>query len=135
MTEHLLEWADAYLIGIEELDYEHKELFTHINELYRRLAHHNDQEKVEDCLENIYLRMEAHFALEETFMQKTRFIGYKKHKEEHERFLDDMREAIEQFRNNPDRSSGDALLTYLKHWVIDHILTSDRQLARTTERR
>ncbi|MCZ6870223.1 MAG: hypothetical protein O7G84_12035 [Gammaproteobacteria bacterium] len=38
----LFQWDDAYLIGVDELDFEHKDLFARLNELHEDLVRHEE---------------------------------------------------------------------------------------------
>jgi hemerythrin len=128
MTKSLLKWSDEYLIGVEELDFEHKDLFSRLNELHEELAHNSDNVKIEACLEEIHTRVLAHFALEERFMRHTNFPNYKQHKKEHDDFLEVIVDIIEEFRAGPELSYGAALEAQLQQWIINHIATSDQEL-------
>ena len=128
MTKSLLEWSDAYLIGVEELDFEHKDLFNRLNELHKELARHDDKAKIEGCLGEIHARVLAHFALEEKFMRGTNFTNYEQHNREHDDFLDVVVDIIEEFRVGPELSYGHALEAQLQRWIINHITTSDQEL-------
>jgi hemerythrin len=125
----LIEWSDEYLIGIEELDYEHRDLINQLNELHEELAHHDEKGKIEDCLREIHVRVMAHFALEEHFMLDNNFNNYVSHKEEHDNFLVVIADLIEKFLTDPELSYGDELEEQLQHWIVNHILTSDQELA------
>lgn len=127
-TKLLLDWRDEYLIGVEELDYEHRNLINRLNELHEQLAHHNEKAIIEDCLVEIHVRVEAHFALEERFMLDNDFKNYTHHKKEHDDFLAVIVDLIEKFRTNPELSYGDELEEQLQHWIVNHILTSDQEL-------
>jgi len=127
--EPLFEWSDEYLIGIEELDYEHRDLINRLNELHGELAHYNEKGKIEDCLREIQVRVVAHFALEEHFMLDNNYYGYAPHKEEHDNFLTVVADLIDKFLADPELSYGDELEEQLRHWIVNHILTSDQELA------
>lgn len=128
MSNPLLRWRDEYLIGVEELDFEHKGLFERLNELHEDLADHDEKAKIEDCLGEIHTRVLAHFALEERFMLDTKFPNYEQHKKEHDDFLEVIADIIERFRTNSELSYGEALEAQLQHWILDHITTSDKEL-------
>ncbi len=130
MSNPLLAWKDEYLIGVDELDYEHKDLFDRVNELYDELARRGDKAKIEDCLEELYARLEAHFALEERFMRDNHSPDYARHKKEHDSFLDAMVEAVEDFHKRSDLGQTDTLMAEVKRWVVDHIVTSDKEMGR-----
>lgn len=129
IVEPLFEWHDDYLIGIEELDYEHRDLINRLNELHGELAQHDEKGKIEDCLREIQVRVAAHFALEEHFMIDNNFFNYTPHKEEHDNFLALIADLIEKFLVDPELSYGDELEKQLQHWIVNHILTSDQELA------
>lgn len=129
MTQPLLEWKDDYLIGVESLDFEHRDLFARINELHQQLVRREDKARIEEALAGIHSRMAAHFALEEKFMRDTGFPNYARHKKEHVRFLDNIVEVIEEFVNDPGLGYADTLLAELRHWIINHVLTSDQELS------
>tara|TARA_B100000959_G_scaffold276338_1_gene330957 strand:- start:48 stop:467 length:420 start_codon:yes stop_codon:yes gene_type:complete len=125
----LIEWRDEYLIGVEELDYEHRDLINRLNELHEELVHHDEKRNIEDCLGEIHVRVVAHFALEERFMLDNKFKNYAHHKKEHDDFLEVIVDFIEKFRTNPELSYGDELEKQLQHWIVNHIITSDQELA------
>jgi len=125
----LIEWNDEFLIGVKELDYEHRDLINRLNELHGKLAHYDEKGKIEDCLREIQVRVVAHFALEEHFMLENNFENYVSHKEEHDNFLVVIGDLIEKFLTDPELSYGDELEEQLQHWIVNHILTSDQELA------
>ena len=47
MTNAIIEWDDSFLIGIEELDYEHKVLINDINRLHLELARQDKKSEIE----------------------------------------------------------------------------------------
>ena len=128
----LLEWNDEYLIGVESLDQEHRDLFAWVNELNAQLARREDKSRIEETLGEIHAHMAAHFALEEKFMRDTNFPNYDRHKREHERFLSNIVEVLEDFRKEPGLGYSETVMAELKHWIISHVLTSDQELGQET---
>ena len=109
ITKPLFEWSDEYLIGIEELDYEHRDLINRLNELHGELTHYDEKGKIEDCLREIQNRVVAHFALEEHFMLDNNYKNYAPHKKEHDDFLAVVADFIDKFLTDPGLSYGDEL--------------------------
>ena len=130
ITKPLFEWSDEYLIGIEELDYEHRDLINRLNELHGELTHYDEKGKIEDCLREIQIRVVAHFALEEHFMLDNNYKNYAPHKKEHDDFLAVVADFIDKFLTDPGLSYGDELEKQLQYWIVNHILTSDQKLAK-----
>ncbi|MDP6574129.1 MAG: bacteriohemerythrin [Rhodospirillales bacterium] len=122
-------WSDDFLIGIEELDYEHRRLIENINELHRELLAHVDMDRVEDTLGGIHARMQAHFALEEHVMVSHEYPHYPEHKAEHERLLDEYTELMTKFERAPNLGDRVAMEDILRQWIVDHILTSDKKMS------
>jgi len=129
MTDTLFKWDDSFLIGIEELDHEHKLLIDDINRLHKELASHHEKSEIEECLGDIYARMQAHFALEEHVMKEHGYQYFDEHKREHEELLDSYTEYMVQFLNDSGVSPDKAIEDNLKYWVITHIVTSDKKMS------
>jgi len=129
MTTPLLKWDDSFLIGIEELDFEHKKLIEDINVLHKELAENDEKPNIERCLGDIFTRMQAHFALEEHVMAKHGYPSYDEHKREHEDLLESYTETMLNFMNASTTESGELVESELNHWIVDHILTSDKKMS------
>lgn len=128
MGEKLFAWSDDYLIGVEELDFEHKDLLDRLNELHLDILRGDEPAVIEACLGEVCIRVAAHFALEERYMQNTRFANYTQHKRQHDQFLDEIYDVVEMFAQGLETSYQEVLETRLESWVTNHILTSDKQL-------
>ncbi len=129
MADTLFKWDDSFLIGIEELDHEHKVLIDDINRLHEELARHEEKSEIEKCLGDICARMQAHFALEEHVMKEHGYKFFDEHKREHEELLDSYTEYMAQFLNDPGVPFSSPIEDNLKHWVITHIVTSDKKMS------
>ncbi|HNP64047.1 MAG TPA: hemerythrin family protein [Woeseiaceae bacterium] len=129
MTASLFEWNDSFLIGIEELDHEHEVLIDNINQLHEELIGNENKSELRKCLGEIYVRMQAHFALEEHVMKENDYEFFDEHKREHEEFLESYTECMVQFLNGADILSRNPIDECLKQWVMEHITTSDRKMA------
>ena len=129
VTDTYIKWDDSFLIGIEELDYEHRELIKYANRLHEELAKHVEKSAIEKCLGDIHARMGAHFALEERVMKEREYEFFDEHKREHEALLDDYTEYITRFLNSPDNSHSFPIEEILRRWIKNHILTSDKKMS------
>jgi hemerythrin len=129
MIEKLCEWDDSLLIGIEELDYEHKVLIEDINRLHAELTCNAERSVIAKCLGDVHSRMLAHFALEEHVMKEHKYAFFDEHKREHDEFLEDYMECMMKFLNGAEVSSKNPIEECLKEWVINHITTSDKKMS------
>ena len=124
----LLEWRDDYLLGIQFLDFEHRDLFERINDLFGMCALHADTEYVADCLGRLHARLAAHFALEEKTMRELKNPHYAAHKVEHDRFLDEVTDVVAGFNAGFSKDDVHAFAERVERWIVNHITTFDRQL-------
>lgn len=121
----LVKWKEEYALGIGPLDFEHQDLFERINDLYDACGGSSDPESVSSCLGRLHARLSAHFALEEKLMREARNPHYAAHKAEHDRFLDEVTDAVAGSRDVEDL---EAFAQSLRDWLARHITTYDRLL-------
>jgi len=124
----LLDWKNEYALGIAPLDFEHKDLFERINDLYDSCARTGDPSNVSACLGRLHARLSAHFALEEQTMRDTKNPHYAAHKAEHDRFLDEITGAVASFGTGAGPKDIGAFARQVRDWIVGHITTFDRQL-------
>ncbi|RMD70576.1 MAG: hemerythrin-like metal-binding protein [Gammaproteobacteria bacterium] len=121
---NLLQWKDAFSVGIPEVDQEHQALIALINDLYREMRGGGD---VEGFLGELYAKIAAHFALEEKIMQALGYDRYREHKEDHERLLDELRDMMDSYGEG-HQLDDEALAHSLDAWFTEHFKTEDARL-------
>ncbi|MFN8256294.1 MAG: bacteriohemerythrin [Bacteroidales bacterium] len=122
----LFVWKENYSVKVKSIDDQHKKLIDMINEFYDNITHRSNKENVTTLLTNLKKYVEFHFSLEERYMVLADYQGYNQHKKEHEKFtakIADLEERI---------TTGKLVLslevtTFLKDWLINHILVSDQK--------
>jgi hemerythrin len=123
----LLKWKPAYSLSIPSVDLEHREMISLINRCYERMGEDADAEAIEQFLGEIHSSIAAHFALEEQTMRRAAYPEYEAHKEDHEDLLDDIRDMMDRFLDDPD--SGMVMLQErLSDWFGHHFSTFDARL-------
>jgi hemerythrin len=123
----LLNWKPAYSLGIPSVDLEHREMIDMINRTYSGLGEKAEPDETESMLEDIYAGIASHFALEERHMRDAHYAEYQAHKDEHEELLDQIRDMMDAFDQNPD-SGREALQNGLSDWFGKHFATFDARL-------
>ena len=123
----LLKWKSAYSLAIPSVDLEHREMIALINQCYDQLGENADNDSIERFLGEIHSGISAHFALEEQLMLRAAYPEYEAHKEDHEELLDEIRDLMDQYVENPD--AGAAILQErLANWFGRHFSTFDARL-------
>lgn len=126
----LLQWKDEYSVGIEAVDYEHKQLIELINRLHDELGAKESKLTVPAFLGDLLKGISAHFALEERFMRDHDYDRLASHKDDHERLLDELRDIMETFESAEEIDTV-ALSGRLDTWFTRHFRTHDAELHRT----
>jgi len=119
-------WDQAFSVGVEEIDQQHKQLVEIINHLIELDGISVSSERISDTLTRMTEYADYHFTSEERMMQSAGYPGTEAHKLEHVAFMRKTAEfALGTMSYN--QTVPHALVTYLKDWLLDHILVSDMQ--------
>jgi hemerythrin len=124
----LIAWRPEFETGIPDVDHEHRELVALINQLHAALEAGASKDEVSKFLGEVFARISAHFALEETIMRKHRYDEYAEHKADHEKLLDDIRDIMDAHAANACFDYRDALGTAVRDWFVEHFRTKDARL-------
>lgn len=126
----LLEWKDAYRIGIASVDHEHRGLIEMLNRHYEELGSNPGKQAILDFLGEVHSRIAAHFALEERHMRESGYDEYDQHKNEHEQLLDEISDIIDAVHRDEYAGFDDKLASRLRDWFGVHFRTRDARLHR-----
>lgn len=117
----LICFDNNFLLGIDEIDQQHKYWIDLTNELYENLLSKNNPDPLE-LVEKLFEYSKNHFALEEDYFRKYGDISLQIR--EHEQFVKDVKKMKEIYRtSNPDYALD--ILSFMGHWIVSHIKTSD----------
>lgn len=123
----LVEWRDEFKIGIDEVDFEHREMIELINESYNESKKQASGMAVMDFLGEIFEKISAHFALEEKIMRDLDYDQYEDHKEDHERLLDSIRDIMDEYMD-ASTMDDEKFGAHLKEWFVNHFSTKDAKM-------
>lgn len=122
-----LEWSDELSLGVLEIDAQHKELLRIANGLLQAISLGRPERTITNVITKLREYTVFHFNSEEGFMDR---IGYNK-KAEHFAEHSDLKRKVKEFqRSMYEGEAVDAgkLMSFLKVWLLKHILESDREL-------
>jgi len=122
----IITWRDSYSIGIEAIDSQHKVLLSCINDLYEAQKNSTSQAIIKDVIEKLHDYTVFHFEMEEKMQIGCNFEHYESHKEEHQWFVNKVKELSKELSKNNILLSLKTL-DFLKDWTINHILGSDKE--------
>ena len=121
------QFTDDCLIGIEQIDAEHRKLFSMVNEAMEVLHRAEDEEQaVVELILNLRNYAIIHFRHEEEHMEKNNDPELERQKKEHEAFREKVYGlSLDEFEGEAGRNVLEELLVFLSHWLYRHILGSD----------
>lgn len=125
----LIVWNDTLVTGINIIDEQHQILVNLFNEANTKLANNNNTEFLEQITCDMLSYALYHFETEEGLMQK---YGYIEAADTHIRQHRSFSAKIVEVRNNIKAGiliSREDLLSFLNNWLINHILSTDKELA------
>lgn len=123
----LLAWDSSFDLNIDVIDKHHRQLVGLLNRSYDALRV-NDAQRISLVLKELYDYTTYHFSTEEEMMLQYGFPSHAAHEQEHSRFSGHVNELQTKL------TIGEALyniqiVVFLKEWLLNHILVSDRELA------
>lgn len=124
----LIEWRKEFETGISDVDHEHRELVDLLNNLHQELGNDAPADTIAEFLGEVFARISAHFALEESIMRKHAYDQYEDHKSDHEKLLDDIRDIMDDFDTGKYMAYDEALANAVRDWFVDHFKTRDARL-------
>lgn len=123
----LLEFTDQLKVGFTLIDDDHKILIDQINMLAEALTENDQGDVVESVLNVLIDYTEFHFGREQHLMEQFGYEEHPGHLREHTVLVKQVTEMRRRFVSG--ECSAKDLLAFLKVWISQHILKSDRKLA------
>ncbi len=123
-------WSNAYAIGDENIDKQHKELFNKTKEFIYSIESGHGEIKVVEVIEFLQDYVIRHFAEEERLQIKYNYDKFEEHRDMHSSFMKEVY-MFKQFinENGINHKLVQNLKTSLLNWINIHIKKVDKELA------
>ena len=123
----LIEWDPSLATGQLEIDAQHTVLIAILNRLHDAITTGEAEAATGYILHELIEYTRYHFSSEEALMEALPVEYVNAHKAKHAQLI----EQVQGFQAQQERGeiSPDALLEFLKDWLIQHITRTDKQLA------
>lgn len=129
------DWSDDYLIGIDEIDEQHRGFFDAAHRLYDQILNCEGEHGVEEAVAFLRDYAERHFQTEEAFMRKHGYPHLEAHRALHAAFFENLERLDDDLRVfGPSQHLADRALEVAQDWLIDHIADEDMQYANHVRR-
>lgn len=130
--DKLIKWSKNYLMGIDKLDEEHKELFRISDQIYNKVMERGDDAKyrlflMNETLEYMLRYFKRHAKSEEIYMREIGYAGYEFHKMLHDELYNMLlkKKADIVKRNECSKKEIAELVGDGIGWLLEHITTED----------
>jgi hemerythrin-like metal-binding protein len=122
-------WMDTAGTGVAIFDAEHRELNEMVIDLYDAILAGAPKEALDDLLDKLAHHATDHFAHEENYMRFSDYPGTAQHIEAHNRLTKALKGVPVIDVQEEDRAARALeVLRFLRDWLMEHILTDDRNL-------
>jgi len=118
-----------YLVGIDVLDRQHKEIVDLVNELYGAVVAKKSVNLNLELLTRLVKAAKTHFATEEQVLRTRSCPDYLRHKAAHE----GLERSLSELRGQIARRKRELTIEYvelMKLWLIDHLAEFDLEYAK-----
>lgn len=127
---NMYQFTDDCLIGVEQIDNEHRRLFELVNDTAELLekvdVNRND---VTELFRELNDYAVLHFAHEEQYMEEINDPELPKQREMHKAFVTKLKEIeLGDIKSEDDKESINNILKFVARWLFSHILSSDTMI-------
>lgn len=124
-SKYHIEWSDKLSVGIASIDQQHKVLITIMNQVLL-LIEKRDLEKLPEVFSRMHLYVKEYFGHEEALFIEHKWSGKESHIVQHQVLLYKLIQCESTFGGRLDFASLLNFASFLKTWILEHILVEDR---------
>ncbi len=122
-----IKWlADKYTVHVQKFDLQHQKLVEITNEVFNAKMNNAGKGIILNILTQLNEYTKSHFLEEETLLKENQYPALEIHKNEHAIFIAKVNSFIEEFHAD-NLSLNQEMLEFLKNWLIDHIMQTDKE--------
>lgn len=124
-----LVWDDAYAMGVEEIDSQHRAIFNNFSALSAACDDGAGPDRLVEIIDFMNDYSLNHFAAEEKLAEEFSYPGLPEQRDEHRQFRADMAELRARVQEKgPSSDCVIALKGKLIKWLINHVKNVDGEL-------
>ena len=124
---YFIAWNDRLSVDVPTIDNEHKELIGILNQLYDAIHKGAPHDTLSHTLERLTGYTQFHFTHEEALFTQSTYPDAKRHRLEHANAVAWLTEIQRKYDQGISAGLSLELVNFLKDWLFDHILGTDRQ--------
>ena len=122
-----IEWTDDFLIGIPEVDMQHRSLISSLNKLVSK--YEQNPGEIKDMIDFLVDYVLLHFDTEERLMEQYEYPDIDEHIEEHRAFTKRLNKLMDDFMlSGPSPEMEKRIEEDLVLWIREHIMKIDKKM-------
>ena len=124
----IVAWESKYETGIPLIDYQHRELISLTNQLYRACLMGDDalQTAFKEAMGRMVEYVRFHFGAEQKLLEAIHYPDFPNHKKKHDLLVGNILEAVKEQKEGKKFVPNNFVRT-LRDWVFSHIAIQDKQ--------
>ena len=122
-------WSDEYSVHLRVIDNDHKDLVNTVNSLHEAIGNSATRGQIGHIIGNLAKYVDEHFSREEALMETYDYPDLARHKRIHRHLTRTVYALRIIFTSKPQKIDPAKLLTFLREWLINHILQEDTKYA------
>ena len=126
----LMQWNSNLVLNIPTIDKQHQVLVKWMNLFHDKHLNGNVDDAIL-ALQSLAKYCVLHFEDEEKMMESHNYADFEAHKATHEALLNQVTHLVDEYIKSPNRLNGDRMGAFLKNWLQNHILGTDKSYAQT----
>lgn len=124
-----LQWDDSLLVGIDEVDEQHRSLVETFTRLSAAAQNGEARHLIAELADFLVKYTHEHFATEERLMRQYGYPLLEEHLREHDEFTRDARELAHKITvEGASREIAIVTIGKLARWIINHIRKEDLKM-------
>ena len=126
-----LQWRPEFMVGVEEVDIQHQQLFAMLSRLGVAIERQADHDDLLEILDGLVAYLKEHFSCEEALLKS--HPGWEEHHRQHWRFTEKVLKFLRDFGRTEGRGNNGLareIYDFLCGWLQEHIVVMDRRYFR-----
>lgn len=122
-----MKWNSTFAIGIEAIDKQHQEIFERLLAIENSITKRDSWHILHCFLTRLADYVKFHLAVEEALLEIIRYPDRARHRDMHERLIEQITELEDQLRKQGPAEG--LVVGFFESWFVRHVLSTDREYA------
>jgi hemerythrin-like metal-binding protein len=119
-----LEWTEILSVGIPEIDEDHKELLSMLNNCVEITNGIKQDKNLDPIFNDLMKYTKYHFQHEEQMLTDLNYPFLEKHKKVHQWLIKEVQRRKREYEQ--DKLTLESLIDFITNWLKDHIMSMDK---------